>query len=327
VVGTPVDVTVTSGDGSGPGTTARSGATVGGVDANGQDVAGVVTAGTSDGAGIASVTFTQTGWQRVKARQPGAIASNSLDVCVTATAAGTCAGTPPSQQPVVSPGDPHADDPPVYTGSGGVPSGATSQSVTGVAPPPAPTPQPPTTTPAAPAVRLTAAPRRRGRSASLAWTVTWPGSGIAGWTIAAREDGTTDPFAVKARGTTETAATLTLAAGHAYVLRLTVTDRDGRVSAPVDATVVVPTRKGLHWNGTTARVRLGAGRPAFVLRGSSPRARVEIRTGGTRRVVRVGALGRGATKTIAGRTSKHAATTTLHVLSGRVRLMGALVLR
>jgi hypothetical protein len=328
----------------------RSGATVGGVGANGQDVSGTVTSGTSNASGVASVTFTQLGWQRVKARQSGAISSNSVDVCVTDATHTTCTGAPPSQQPITPPADPHAGDTPVYTGSGGVPNGATSQSVTGVAPTASPTSTTPAaTTPAtadpassapapvaAPAVQLTGTPTLRGRSAGLAWTVTSPGSGLAGWTVAVREDGGKGAFAVKARGTTETSTTLSLTPGRAYTLRLTVTDRDGRVSAPADTTVLVPTTSGLRrsgaWKGAvggqgaTATIRLAAGRPTFVLSGPASAAKVEIRTGQTRRIVRVGALRSGATKTVTGRAAKRAGTTTFRVLSGRVRLTGALVL-
>lgn len=336
-VDAPVAYTVTAGDGSGPGATPRSGATVRGVDADGADVAGSATAGTSDPTGRATVTFSQTGWQRLKARQAGAISSNSVDVCVVAQPGDTCAGLPPSRQPVAAPTDPHAGDPPVYTGSGGVPAGATSGSVAPPAASPelAPTPAPAPT--AAPAVRLAGAPVVAGRRATLSWTVVSPGAGVAGWTVAVRERGTRRAFAVRARGTTETSTSLRLGAGRAYDVRLTITDRDGRVSAPADSTAVIPTTAGLRragrWTGSVGRcgaqamVRLRAGRPAFVLRGPAPGARVAIRAGGRSRVVRVGALRRGSDKLVAGRARTSAGKVTLRVRSGRVRLAGAVVLR
>ena len=83
----------------------HEGASVGAVDAIGHDEAsGVATGSTSDGDGAATITFHQTGWQRVKAREINpvsqkndAIPSNSLDVCVVTEIADECDGTPPSQ--------------------------------------------------------------------------------------------------------------------------------------------------------------------------------------------------------------------------------------
>lgn len=97
---------------SGGAETAYEGATVRAVDGRGQDLAGVANSGVSDGDGEAAVTFSEAGWQRLKARhindQAGpmlgkqlAIASNSVDVCVVATAAEDCAGDPPSQTPAI----------------------------------------------------------------------------------------------------------------------------------------------------------------------------------------------------------------------------------
>lgn len=109
VAGQPVSVAVT-GTESFMDTTGAStpyaGATVSAVDANGQPKSGVALPATTTSAGTATVTFAASGWQRLKARQingsesPLAIASNSIDVCVRASAgAPDCAGSPPSQVP------------------------------------------------------------------------------------------------------------------------------------------------------------------------------------------------------------------------------------
>lgn len=84
-----------------------AGATVSEVDLTGNIMAApTVSAALTNGAGAASLTFTQPGWHRVKARHqvgadhPLAIASNSIDVCVRASSsAPTCDGPPPSQVP------------------------------------------------------------------------------------------------------------------------------------------------------------------------------------------------------------------------------------
>lgn len=93
--------------------TAHEGATVRAVNATGQDVTGVASTDVSDEDGLAVVTFSQTGWQRLKARELNtdaedpffgqniAIASNSIDVCVVEDIADDCEGTPPSQQPLI----------------------------------------------------------------------------------------------------------------------------------------------------------------------------------------------------------------------------------
>lgn len=109
-VGAPLKVTVGATDGgSGAATPAPyAGATVEAVTANGQPAGpGVADGGVSGADGSATITFRATGWQRVKARgpaggpggAPAAIASNSIDVCVEATAGAGCDGAPPSQRP------------------------------------------------------------------------------------------------------------------------------------------------------------------------------------------------------------------------------------
>ncbi|MFT4050287.1 MAG: hypothetical protein QM648_10720 [Solirubrobacterales bacterium] len=116
VVGQPYSVTVvdretgSDTEASGGGETPAPGATVSAVDAIGHPAgAGTATPGESGGDGSATVTFHQTGWQRLKARETNtdagsadhlenvAIPSNSIDVCVVAQAGDTCPGSPPSQ--------------------------------------------------------------------------------------------------------------------------------------------------------------------------------------------------------------------------------------
>jgi hypothetical protein len=165
-VGDPLAVGVTASDGSGAGAAPYAGARVEAVDVDGRPVA----AGVADGAvsaadGSAAIVFHAVGWQRVKARGPmaagdpdalpAAIASNSVDVCVEPAPGAGCAGTPPSQAPLVPP----APAPPA-TGSSAAPPPGT--------PPSSPPPTAPGPGPAASASACSAAagdaPHARARS-------------------------------------------------------------------------------------------------------------------------------------------------------------------
>ncbi|MDO8189572.1 hypothetical protein Q5424_28105 [Conexibacter sp. JD483] len=153
------------------------GATVGAVTERGaQAPAGVATAGRSGADGAATVTFHAAGWQRLKARtfsddpevSPAAIASNSIDVCVEATAGAGCAGDPPSAWPanVARPDpepEPRGPDPQPQ------PTDPQPQPVV-----PGPQPQPQT-----PPVRVT--PPTPVRGGSLSWRLARDRAAIRAW--------------------------------------------------------------------------------------------------------------------------------------------------
>jgi hypothetical protein len=100
-VGQPVTVKVTDG-GTGA---AMAGASVGGQ--------------TTDAQGSASITFTQTGTQSLKAEAPSSVRSNRLDVCVHNGNDGTCGTTSPASGSSTTPGTLPAGGPspapPTYT--------------------------------------------------------------------------------------------------------------------------------------------------------------------------------------------------------------------
>jgi len=181
--------------------------------------------------GQASITFTEPGWHRIKAADvvastEVAVRSNRLDVCVPEPAAADCGPLPPDavmrMPPPPQPDEleeeekePDEDEP---TGSGSAQG--------------APPPQSLPVTEAGP-VRLGSP--RLDRSAvarglvKVSWRVLDAGAGIARWTVAAkrlaRRDGR---WTIRARGRERTSATVRLATGARYKLRLTVTDVLGR---------------------------------------------------------------------------------------------------
>ena len=347
-VGQPLTVDVrTSTPGEGGDTPTRTpyeGATVGGVTIAAQPtVAGVVDAGTSDEGGTATVTFHQTGWQRIKARtvapdadsSPPAIPSNSVDVCVTPVGGGTCSGPPPGLTPDVAP-DPDPDPDPTET----TPTTPSTPTV----PTTPTTPTVPVTTPVriAPPSISTA-----GGTVRVAWTVLDAGVGVRDWTLEARPlTPAGGKFTVAARGTTATSAVAALTAGRSYVLKLTVTDTLGRASSGEVGRVFVPTddrakalRYGRGWKkvadqgawkatvtrggkGASASVRLPAGKPMLVLRGGSAAARVEVTVGGRRETFVVSSSRRPVTRTITARKRAAAGTVKVRVIRGTVSLDG-----
>lgn len=86
------------------------GASVQAVDSLGRAATPGTTTGVSDTDGIATVTFTEPGWHRIKARtfavggmgSTPAVASSSIDVCVATTNSGSCSGAQPSLVPVAT---------------------------------------------------------------------------------------------------------------------------------------------------------------------------------------------------------------------------------
>lgn len=338
--GQPLTVTVTAtrsstetNQTSGP---PYQGATVAAAGLDGQPAAGVATSAASGADGTATVTFTAPGWQRLKARagsraasgRPAAIASNSIDVCVEATAGAGCAGTPPSRQPLVPPRLlVPAQQPP---GGGGDP--------------PAPAPD---TTP----VRLTQPRVVTGGtpdgSVAVSWSVTRAGVGVASWRIDAKPLGAAGArFTRRAAGATATAARLRLPGGRTYALRFAVTDRIGRTGSVGLGNLLVPLddraaalRFSGGWRrladrgawsrtvsrggaGAVLRVRLAAGRPVVLLRGGAS-ATVQVVAGGRRETFALTAARAGAARTVAGALRRRAGLVELRVLRGAVSVDGA----
>lgn len=256
LVGTPLTVTVgatnASTENADRTTEPYAGALVGAVTANGQPAgAGVADGGVSGADGSAVVVFRQPGWQRVKARgpagapgaAPAAIASNSIDVCVEATAGAGCDGTPPSRRP------------PAGGGGGSGPAGGAG----GVG---------------------------GRRAARPAWLRSFAARSL-------RDD--------RARG-----------------LRWTGRWRRVRAAAAWDRTLSRGTA------GAAVRLRLGGGRPAFLLRLTGRSARIELRAGGRATQVALPAVTGGGLRIVRGpRLPRGGGVATLRVVSGVVRVDGA----
>jgi len=182
----------------------------------------------------------------------------------------------------------------------------------------------------------------------VSWRVLDAGAGVRGWTLASRTLAfrRTGAWVTRASGTTATAAQLRLPAGVTSQVRLTVVDALGRGATTSVGRVVVPRddraaglRRGGRWTrvgergawrgtlsrggaGATLRVRLPAGRPTFVLRGSHAAAVVTVSAAGERRTLRIARAGGGATKLVTGARRSRAGTVTLRVVSGSVDLDG-----
>lgn len=358
-VGTPTTVTVL---GSASSTenpeadgTPYEAATVGGIDADARPVTtGFATGGPTSAAGTTTVTFSQPGWHRLKARddgpgpRPRAISSNSVDVCVEAVAGDGCSGLPPSQRPVV-PERLKPDEPRPPVDEPGDPRPPVDPPVT---PPTTPTTPAPPPTPNTAPVRLSA-PQLDGRGpsgqVSLTWSVLEAGVGVRDWTVAARPLGVRGANWTQAASGTAgaTQAQLRLSAGRSYAVRLSLTDALGRVTTAEAGSVLVPLddraralRFSRGWRrradagawlrsvtagsrGATLRLRLGAGRPAFALRATRGDARIEVRAGGRRQTFRVAGSPRAVTRTVTAASRTRAGEVSLRVLSGSVEVDGA----
>ncbi len=191
----------------------------------------------TDGDGSATISFSTTGWHRLKAADDALyVRSNRLDVCVRPADAIGCGPLPPDVLVRSAPGpDPDPDpgpgpDPDPKPGDDAAPPGG------GPSGPPAkiadPAPDPDPAKPQAKRVRMTvpavAVDRRRG-VATVRWRVLEPGVGVRRWTIAARDlTRRGSRFAKRASGRAKTQATLRLPRGRTFALRLTVVDSRGR---------------------------------------------------------------------------------------------------
>jgi hypothetical protein len=348
-VGTPTAVTVTATTTAAPGDDGApyEGARVDGITVDARPVPpGTVTAGVSDAAGSAIVTFQRTGWQRLKARdeaapgRPLAIASNAIDICVKGTDGSGCEGPPPSQIPIVAPAPPDPTLPEPTLPDPTPPSSDPSDPGRPDLPPGAgggPTPR--TLQLAAP--WIDAAARRAGHVV-VRWRVLDPGPGVRGWNVQARQPG--GRWITRARGTGGSAARVRLAAGRLWELRLRVVDAHGRAATESAGAALVPLddrsprlRYAGRWTSTRDRgawrstvrvgqrdarmtVRLPAGRPLIALRAGRAAASVEVAAAGRRRRVRVG-TGRGERCIVLPRRER-AGMVHLRVRTGVVRLDG-----
>ncbi|HYJ22743.1 MAG TPA: DUF4430 domain-containing protein [Solirubrobacterales bacterium] len=237
-------------------TTPYEGAEVAPVITNGQGFQKVDTASAatvvSGADGKASVTFTTSGWHRIKATDVGvgedaAIRSNRLDVCVPEPPATDC-GPLRADAQVRTPPPPVAGE---VDGEGGEeqpggeqPGGGGAGAGSSPAPGPSALPAgPPAPRPGQ--VRLQHPGLDRSRLArglvGVSWKVLDPGSGISRWTIASRTLGRKGARWIdRASGSGGTAATLRLPRGAGYRLRLSVVDALGRVATAPLGRVQVP---------------------------------------------------------------------------------------
>ncbi len=156
-------------------------------------------------------------------------------------------------------------------------------------------------------------------------------------------------YVTRATGTLATSALLALPTGAAYRLRITFTDMLGRESTVALGKVLVPRddrADGLHYRGrwrhvalagawldTVSRagagaqvsVRLGAGRPVFLLGALPHAARVEVLAGAHRQMFTVAAGVDGSPRPLTAAWRAHAGTVRLRVLSAKVDLDGVAV--
>jgi hypothetical protein len=193
--------------------------------------------------GGAEITFTQTGWHRIKATEVNSggdetvVRSNRLDVCVTPDP--SCATLPPEDQvrtPAGS-GEEEGGDEEGDGLDGAPPVDAAPRTATN---PPAGSSDPETGS-----VRLRLSRLDRSRLATglvgVSWRVLNAGPGIASWSISAQALSRPGAHYVRrASGSDRSTAAVRLPPGATYRLRLTVVDALGRSSAIVIGRVEVP---------------------------------------------------------------------------------------
>jgi hypothetical protein len=181
----------------------------------------------------------------------------------------------------------------------------------------------------------------------VGWQILEPGVGLKSWTITSKVLGVAGaPDVTRATGSSTTSALLTLPSGLAYEIEVTFTDVLGRSSTMQVGKVLVPRDdrwSGLHytgrwrhlkqvgaWLGTVSRagagarvsVKLGPGRPVFLMRGTSSTARVEVRAGSDREMFTVPRGSSSSSKLLTAESRARAGTVTLRVLTGTVDLDG-----
>ncbi len=290
------------------------------------DARGIQTTGapvaTTDAAGRATLSWSTPGWKRIKAVADGHVRSNRLDVCVTPCTAAPPGGgvvkPPPSTVPEPRGGRPGSGS--LVVGRGG--RGELRAGAVRVTRP-----------------RITADGNPTGL-VSVRWSLA--AGSLRSWALESRLAG--GRWVRRARGTTERSALLDLPIARVSALRMRIVAAGGETAAARIGSVLVPRDerlldfRGPHresvdplaWRRslTTVRrggrlaVRLPAGRPALVVRGRSG-ARIEVRAGGRRQVVRVAARRDGATRFVRARRRARAGAVRFRVLRGALGVDGA----
>jgi hypothetical protein len=191
--------------------------------------------------GRAKISFDEPGWHRIKATvsdaggAESAVRSNRLDVCVPEPPASDCgpppaddeARIPPPADPEEEPQEPQPKaEPPIVAAAA--------------------RPGPQAAAPADPGqVRLQLSRIDRGALGRglvrVSWRVLDAGPGISRWTISSQAIGREGArYLTRAKGTGGTSASLRLAPGATYRLRITVVDALGRSSSALLGRVRVP---------------------------------------------------------------------------------------
>ena len=215
----------------------------------------------SNAEGKATVSFSEPGWHRIKATVTGeggeqAIRSNRLDICVTGgmatkalEGATDCGELPAADQLRVAPRIAGEIEAPAGggggTGGGGGSGGDGGGGTTGGGSQPNATPPPKGESSPAGSLKVSVPTVDRKLLAQgkvgLSWKVTDAGPGVREWTVSSRTLGQKKaPWVPRARGSSQTAATIRLPKGHAYKLRFAITDASGQTSTVALGTVKVP---------------------------------------------------------------------------------------
>jgi hypothetical protein len=249
----------------------------------------------------------------------------------------TGTGTPASEGEPTNPGQKGGSESPAQIGTTGTPSqGALGSRI--ASPPRVQKP------------RLDGLGAGRGL-VGVSWQVLEGADDLGSWTISSQMLGVAGAgYVIRATGgASATAALLKLPAGPAYELRITFTDLLGGSSTTQIGKVLVPYNdrwSGLRYRGSWRRleqpgawlntvsrgaggaevsVRLGAGRPVFMLRGTSAAASVEVRAGSHRQLFAIAKGPAGALRQITAMERSTAGTVSLLVLNGTVDLDGVAV--
>jgi hypothetical protein len=185
----------------------------------------------------------------------------------------------------------------------------------------------------------------------VSWQILEPGVGLSSWTIASQTLGVAGAgYVTRVTGSASaTSALVKLPAGAAYQLEITFTDALGRSSTAQIGKVLVPYDdrwSGLHYRGrwhrkkqagawldTVSRggadaqvsVKLGAGRPVFMLRATSSAAKVEVRAGSHREMFAIAKGSAGTLRQVTAVRRSAAGPVSLRVLEGTVDLDGVAV--
>ncbi len=346
ISGQPVNVTVSRAYGEkSPNYVPVGGVTVAPVTTAANGVQTVVTsapeAAVSSGIdGSAALVLSTPGWHRIKADGGvgGPIRSNRLDVCVVATAGGTCGAPPADTTPQQAPPLPPDPIGPPSAGPGGGANGAGKGGA-----------KPIGSAQGAPVIelpRFTTAGAKAGRI-TLSWKILRPGVGVKSWSLAARAAGAkAGAWTVRAHGTKGTSARLALTGGRSWTIRATFTDKLARqvseqvgdVLVPLDAGAKGVRRTG-HWSrkadakawlgavhegraGARLSARLGAGKVVVLLRGVRRSVDVEITAGGKRATYRVSGSATTATREIVTKARARAGAVTVRIVRGKAGVDG-----